>query len=70
MGWPCKKCGNEETSICRNCEDDVQAKRIAKLEADLNTMSGIMREYAQGFFHVCEMLKAINAKMEATNGQG
>lgn len=20
MGWPCKKCGNEEVSVCMNCD--------------------------------------------------
>ncbi len=30
MGWSCKKCGNEETSVCRNCEDHANPERIAR----------------------------------------
>ena len=37
-------------------------QRVAKLESELATMSGIMREYSQGYYNVCQQLKAASVE--------
>ncbi len=53
---------------CKTADNRLQhenytlRQRIAKLESDAAKLSGIMREYSQGYHDVCQQLKAASVE--------
>ncbi len=57
---PAYDCPNLRAAILKALKDARQP--IAKLESDAAKLSGIMREYAQGYHDVCQQLKAASVE--------